>query len=666
MIPRSPAALLVLLLPSLGLAQQRDSAAAARPDSLGVVPLAPLVVSASRTPLRADRVGFALSVVGPAELTREQPRYAADALRHLPAVYVDEAVGPGGPTILRLRGGEEVFTQVLVDGVEANENGGYFDLQGLMLTNVERVEVAHGPQSALYGSSAVSGVVHLLTRRGEVGPPRPGLVVELGDALENGGSSRGVATLAGGSAALRYSGGLGLGFSRGIYRLPHDLRSREASLRVDASPAGRWALAGTLRYMGIDSRLPVRDAGVTRVPLDPNARNERDRLVAAVEAVFAASPRWSQRLRASLFHQDFLYQDRRDDVAQPQDFFVFDANLDYRSRLLRPALEYSASHQLRAAPGTGGLVLSYGALWRREALEEEISGDFSDRVEFDRDSRALFGELLLGVAPRLSALVGARAEKYQGLDATLTPRASVVFDLLPARLSLRAAWGEAFKVPDLRQQYVDNPFIAANPDLQPETSRSLEAGLDLRAPAPGLRAGLTVFRQGFRNLIRTVAQEGSTRQINRNLGRSRAQGVEWSLEVEPAPGWRTGTSGAWIRTAVQENTGLPEAAFPRGEPLPFRPALAADVFAQARLARRLDVAVRGRHVGRQTVLTERFSGRRVELEAYLLAAASASFALTPRLTVYGRVENLFDVTYATAYDRPGIPTTGTLGLRLER
>ncbi|NIP79279.1 MAG: TonB-dependent receptor, partial [Gemmatimonadetes bacterium] len=66
--------------------------------------------------------------------------------------------------------------------------------------------------------------------------------------------------------------------------------------------------------------------------------------------------------------------------------------------------------------------------------------------------------------PGLGILVGARTEKYQGLDAEVTPRASITWDAVPDRLRLRSAWGRAYKAPNLREQFVDNPFIESNPD----------------------------------------------------------------------------------------------------------------------------------------------------------------------------------------------------------
>ncbi|UCF18820.1 MAG: TonB-dependent receptor [Gemmatimonadota bacterium] len=661
--------LLALLFAGPAYAQERDTTATppqqADTTAKPVATLEPLVVTVSRVPLPIDRVGFALSLVTAEELALERPLYSADALRTLPGAYIDEAAGPGGPTIVRLRGGEEVFTQILMDGVKVNQNGGFFDFQGLTLSNLERVEVARGPQSALFGSSAVSGVVHFISRRGELGPPRFGLLAEGGNGTENGGSFRAAADVSGGADWLRYSGGLGTAYYRGIYDIPNDTWTREGTIRLDALPSSRWNVTGVVRHIGVEGDLPVRDPGATRVPLDPNARNERDRTLTSVRATFAPS-NWSHTLTGSLYLENFIFEDQRDDVAEQGDFdfFIFDADFKLDSDLMRSTVEYTGSYSFAPAAGDGLLTLSYGAGWEREELEDRTSGEFGDGVQqLDRNSIAGFAEVETDLIPRTDFLIGVRAEKYEDLSTELTPRASARVGIIPSVLFARAAAGRAYKAPNLQQQYLDNPFIASNPDLEAETSTSWEIGLDAQVSDARVGGGLTYFRQDFDNLIRTVAQENSTQQINRNLGSARAQGVEWMLWYRPTNRWLVGTEGAWIDTEVLDNTGLSESQYPEGEALPFRPDLVGSAFVELSPIDRLTAIVRGSYVGEQTVLSERFSGERIDLDPYLLVGLRLNYDLSRRLQLYARFDNLFDTAYETAYDRTGIPLTAAMGVQ---
>jgi len=666
----SPLRALIPALASLALAtsaaaQVRDTTRATRADSLRALPLPPLVVTATQVPVRSDRIGFALSLVPASELRLRSPVYVADALRNVGGAFIDEANGPGGPTIVRLRGGEEVFTQILMDGVQINENGGFFDFLGFAPGNLDRVEIARGPQSALYGSSAVSGVVQFLTRSGEAGPPRAALTVEGSTAAGEGGGYRGHAELSGGTNALRYSGGTSWTFNRGIYELPNDAATRDASLRIDATPSDRFGVNGTLRFLGIDSKLPVRDPGATRAPLDPNAENERDRLISAVTAYFTPSLSWRHELRGTLYDERFVYADRRDNV-DPQGslpFFIFDATFRLESERLRTALEYSGDY--RAAGGRGpDLVVSWGVRAERESLSDTTSGDFGDaRQEFDRASTAAFSELLVRPVSWLDLLAGIRAEKYDGLETSFTPRGSAVIHMSPL-LTVRLAAGRAFKAPNLREQYLDNPFIVSNPDLEPETSTSFEAGLALTSPDGRWDAGLTAFRQEYRNLIRSVPLDAtSQQQQNRNLGRSRAHGIEVRVQHQPHDVWLVGFEGAWLRTRVEDATGLPPSAYPEGAELPFRPRAVGSAFLEVAPAAPITARLRASYVGRQIVLKERFSGDRVRIGAYALAGIDATWDVSSRWTLYTRIDNLLGTRYQTAFDRKGIPATGALGVR---
>lgn len=649
-----PLAVLLTALPAA--AQERDTAA-----MRDTVRFDPAVVTAGRVPVRASESGLALTVVPAREAQRQA--FAMDVLRALPASHVDEAAGPGGPAIVRLRGGEEVHTQVLVDGVQVNENGGFFDFQGFTLAGLDRVEVARGPQSAVYGSSAMSGVVNFVTRAGQPGPARLEASSE-GGAGEESRSYRVTAGASGGTQGLRYALAAGNTYSRGHLRQPHDVRGLNGSLRVDTDPAARWQGTATLRWIGAEGRLPVRDPGATRVPLDPNARYERDRGIATATARFAPGGAWSHQLRGSAYRQRFLYDDKKDNVPA-QSFFVFDANFFMESVLDRNTVEYAGTWDGRAADGSG-VALTWGAQGEREALDTESDGDFGPGEQaLDRSSGALFAEVRGGIGRAVRLMAGARAERYEGLETEVTPRASAAVHVIPHRLTLRAAVARGYKAPNLQEQYVNNPFIEGNPDLSPERSASVEAGADAASADGRLSGGVTVFRQTFFDLIRTVPLEGAEKQINRNLGRSRATGVEWSARYAPGRAWAVGTDGAWVRTRIVQNVGLDPSAFPIGGTLPGRPDVVGAAYLEVSPARRLTATLRGTYVGEQTVLSERFSGARVDVDPYFLASVGADYAVSRTTLLYARLDNALNAEYETAFDKPGAPMTLFVGARLD-
>jgi len=650
---------------SLG-AQQAARSDSTPPDTLHPYALAPVVVTASRVPASRQELGFATSVLERRDLVREPTPYAARALTFLPGVSIDEASGPGGPTWLHLRGGDEPYTQIMFDGVPINISGGYSDIDGLLLTNVERIEIARGPLSALWGSSAVAGAVQFITRQGRLGAPQFELLAEGGGATERGAQAHSEITVAGGAGRLRYSSGVSFAYNRGIYALPNDLLTSDASVRLDAAPAERWTLTATARYMATQTDLPVRDPGATRVPLDPNQRDRHYRWLGSLSTSWAASPTWHHRLTASMLWDGFVYEDTQDSSlnAASYPFFVANYTLGFRSTLLRPGLEYVGSNALSLGRAGSKLAVSYGASWQREAEATSQAGDFgTSYTDFARPSAAVFTELQGQVRPRLSVLTGARVEKFRGMPVELLPRASVVVALLPDRLALRAAAGRAFKAPNVDQQFLENPATLPNPELRPETSVTWEVGATVTAPRRALTMGVGYFHQRYNDLIATVPADSGPKQTNKNVGRTQAIGVEMELEREWSARWRTGANLTWVKTEVLDNTGLDATSYPIGGSLPEAPRVTGSAFVAADLSQALTTFARVTLVGRKTVFTERFAGQRVTTDPYALLELVVQWHVSDALSAYTRLSNVLNTTYQTAYDRPGVPRTAVLGVR---
>ncbi len=650
-------------------AQQPDSVTA---DSTKAIsrrrqPLPPISVTGTLSPAAADALGSSRTVLDASALRAEPARSAVDAIRNTTSVFIDEANGPLGPTIIRLRGGEETFAQILMDGVPVNENGGFFDAQGITLTNVDRVEVARGPQSTLYGSSALSGVVQMHTRAGTPGPLRMEATAEGGRTSTYGGSARASALASGGSERARFSFGVGSIRDRGQYRLPNDLQANEVSLRADIVPSDALTLTTVGRFLGVDAKLPVRNPGTTRAPLDPNQRQARDRVVGSLVGAWTPTARWAHQASVSYFRRDFTYEDTRDGLDQSQfSSFVFDFNYHYEAVVRRATARYVGTVSGTPLRRTDA-SLSYGGEWLRESLTDQQRGDFGPAsTSMARPSVSGFGEGHARIGERLTILAGGRIERFEGLEAAIVPRAIAVLNVVPNRVALRASVSRAYKAPNIQDQFPSNPVIVANPDLEPETSQSWEAGTELRLPWMNGTAGVTYFYQDFENLIRSVSFDTTGRQINRNLGRSRAAGVEAELTLAPRARWSLGGSAAWMKTRIVDNGGLPAAQFPNGGELPFRPAYTATAFASAPVATSATVLMRVSAVGQQTVLTDRFRGARVDIAPYALLGATATWTMTPATDAYLQLANILGRKYDTAYDRPGMARGAAIGLRYSR
>ena len=169
-----------------------------------------IVVTAAQIDVPLTRTGAAVSVITEADLRAGQITTVPEALRSLPGLTVVGSGGRGAITSVFPRGGGSNYTLVLVDGIRANSFGGGYDFGHLATTAVERIEVARGAQSAIFGSDALGGVVQVITKRD--GPPRAGGLIEGGSQ----GTFRAIADTAGSNGAWSWGGGVERAVSDGF------------------------------------------------------------------------------------------------------------------------------------------------------------------------------------------------------------------------------------------------------------------------------------------------------------------------------------------------------------------------------------------------------------------------------------------------------------------
>jgi vitamin B12 transporter len=635
----------------------RDSVARARRL------LPPVIVSASREPMVQNRLGVSASILSAVELRAEPPVNAADIVGRFPGMYMDANAGPGGPTNTRLRGADDAFTKVLMDGVEVNVSGGPFRFQGMTASNLDRVELVRGPQSALHGSNAMAGVVQFFTAQGQPGRARWAIETGGGSATEHGGHGNGTLSVSGGSDVFRYSAGGGFGYDEGIYDIHHETRTREASTRLDFDPAGPLTLTGTLRYNHMNSHLPVRNPGTTRVPLDPNQRDENDLIASAITAVFTPSAAWTHQLRLGVFHNLFSYRDEADTVPPHPGIPYSNATAFTQTDLLRTTLGYNATRRFGSDNGRSA-SLTGGALAEREATGDTVGGAFGNAFTSQRrDHTSVFAELNARLGSSVSFLAGSSLEWYEGLGSAVVPRASVRVGIVPDRFSVRAAVGRGFKAPNIQQQFISNSFIVPNPDLRPETSWSAEVGANYDAGSK-LHLAATYFQQWFYDLIRVVpAPAPETRLISKNIGKTNANGVELEVSGMLPRGVIASANLSWIHTWVVDNSGLAPAQFPVDSALPSRPRLIGGGTLDVPLGR-LHAVARVNTIGRNIVLSEIFSGSRRTLDPYTLLGLTLTYDAGRGVTLFTRGDNLLNTYYSAGYDRRGIPRIWRGGVRV--
>jgi vitamin B12 transporter len=567
-----------------------------------------VVVSASLAPEERQESPASVTVIDKEEIAARQADSLPDLMSTVPGVTVGEAGSPGQQTSLWLRGAESDQTLLLWNGIPLNDP--YFggvNWQFVATDGVERVEVARGPFSALYGSSAMGGVVQVITGSRQGGTLR----------LEGGENSYRRAGLAAGTDLGKGPGKVRLDAAGSLRRgdgvLDNDFFDSDdlvARALWTARPGITLGLLG--RANDVETGIPF--SGATATPNRRISWQERE-LAVPFQATLGAQGAWDVAAQLSRTAFDSSYRD-------PEDAFGFTSS-DTESEGLR-------GRTVVTWHGQEGLSLSAGT--EVERLEVTDTSSFGQNLAGSRQRTwAVFGQTSYGRGP-LRLDVGLRRDDNDVYGGQTSLRAGTVLDL-GRGIRLRASYGEAFRAPSLGELFFPG---SGNPDLRPETGTTWEVGIEREAG--GFRAALTGFASRQENLI--DFDFATFRDVN--VGRARSRGVEAEL------GWRGGIvdarwNGSWL-DAEDRDTGLA---------LLRRPERSSSLVVSVRPGTWTFNAT-GRWVGERADVDPVTFGR-AESPSYARLDLAASWRAASHLAPYARVENVADREYAAVL---GFPSPG--------
>lgn len=635
--PRAPLVVTALLtLAAAARAQQpRDS-----------VVLAPIVVTATRVATPADALPTAVTILDGAALRAAGHTTLAEALRTVPSAAFAQAGAFGGVTSLFLRGGQSGYVRVLVDGVVLNQAGGAVDLAVIPLTSVERIEVARGPASVLYGSDAVTGVIQVFTRRGA-----GAVQVDAAAAAGSHGLSELRAEAAAASPAAAWTVSASASGGDGVYAFNNDWHTAGAEGRLALTPDAHTDVQLTLRYADHRYAYPT-DGGGTAV--DSNQQQRTRTVLAGLDAGRRLGSRAELRLLLGLRASRDTSDDAPDAPGDTLGIFASWAG----SRTERRSVDARLSVD---APG-GAVVTVGGALEReRERSANGYDSEFGagqGALDVTRTNRALYLQALSARQGRLGLQGGARLDDNAAFGTFATWRFGASATL-GGGLRLRGAAGTAFKEPTFIENYAAG-YAVGNPALRPERSSSWEAGVEQRLAAGRIQLAATWFDQQFRDVIQYAVVPAQPNGPNfYNVAAADARGLEAEARFLPRAAVDVTVQYTWLHTSASDS-GFGGGAFAPGQPLLRRPAHSGSVTALLQPAGRWSGGARVLAIGpRDDLDFGTWPATRVTLPGYVRTDLWAEVALRrgpgAGVALTLRVDN---VTDAVTTDVLGFATPG--------
>ncbi|MES2833544.1 MAG: TonB-dependent receptor [Pseudomonadota bacterium] len=583
-------------------------------------PLPEIVVTATRIDVLADQTPGARVITG-ADIERRGAVFAADILSDTPGLSVTRSGAFGGAAQVRMRGATPGKTLVLIDGAPVNdaaEPNGAYDFSSLELGDIDRIEVLSGPQSSLWGSDAIGGVIafttretdgiHLAAEAGSFGTARGRLAVGVADETQAISASVSRFETDGISAADEADGnpeadgfrsttvGLkGRHAFNGVVSIDGSLRWSESRADLDGFPAPTYALADTA-----DTQSSEQASGFAR-------------------------------LRARALGLDHQFSVSASDITRDT-VSAFPSYFEADRRVLRWQAD--------------GVALVTALTYAIGLEREETTGSLSTGLSEDLATSSAFATARVQITDRLSVVGALRHDETDDFGGETTGRVSTAYRL-DGGFILSGAYGTGFKAPSISQAVCDFCFSSSPfPVLRPETAEGSEIAIGWRAADGRIEGRVTVYRLGVTDQITYVFDGATFDSYYVNLAETRTDGVELEGRAVLGGGFDLSASYAWT-DAVDEGAGTPILRVPE------HAGSATLGWSGERLSAALTVRAEGDMPDS--------GGTR---DGFVTANLNAAYDLNEHVTLTLRAENLADETYQQllGYGEPG--RSAYAGIRL--
>ena len=609
-----------LLLLSNILAAPAFAQTAPTPEA-ATVPTGAITVTAVRAPTALTNVASSVTILDKPVIEASQAIIVSDLLVRTPGVTLSRTGGYGTTTGIRIRGAESDQTVVVIDGVKLNDPsapGGGYDFGDLFTGDAARIEVLRGPQSTLWGSQAIGGVINIVTDL----PTAP-----LAGSAEAEGGSRGTAS---GRAAI---GGK-------ADRLTWQLAGN--AFRTDGISAIAPAFGGTerdgYRHFGGSGRIDAAltdDIGIDLRGYYSHGKVDLDSSFGTPDTPeYSKSTNWIGYAGLNVALLDGRLKNR---LAYTRDSIDRD-NYDPRLTGSTKTFVSSGRNDHVEYQGSLGLAEGWNAIFGAEhehSRFRSISPQFQtvpDRGNVSIDS--LYGQLNASPITALTLTGGVRYDHHQTYGGKTLFSGGAVY-ALGTGTTLRASYGEGFKAPTLYQLYGAYGDTA----LEPEKAHGWDAGVEQHVGPVTL--GATYFDRRTRNLVVFAFSPPLPNRpfgYYQNVQRVAAHGIE----ATAAATFGQLTLDANYTWTDAENR---SAGSVNGKDLIRRPRRTANASASYAwgFGLKTEVSVRrSSHSFEDAANATRLAG-------YTLVDLRAELPLGDMLTLFARVENLGDEHYQTAY-----------------
>ncbi len=616
-------------------------------DTIKTYTLSDVVITATKTNTSIMEIASSVTVISEAELEKSHSNFVIDVLAEQPGLSIAQQGGAGKLARVFIRGANPHHTLILVDGVEVNDPGSVsnaFDFGNLPTSNIERIEILRGPQSTLYGSDALAGVISIFTKKGE-GKPKFLISAEGGSYNSYKLNTALNGQLGKFDYALNYSQFRTDGFSAANEKYGNTekdmYRANYINGRIGVAPLDNMNFNIIFNYSknkaGLDQNTILNIDKKDIYGDDPNfISNFEQSLIKINGSISLFDEFWTQNLSASTVKMISKTTDETD-AAHP--------NMSSLNYFTGNRFKIDWQNNLKLS-GNHTVVVGF------ETETEKAYSDYLSVSEWGPYSSVIPGskattlgvylEHQSGLFDSFFSTVGIRLDKHDKFGSEVTYRIAPAYFLRLTDTKFKATYGTGFKSPSL--YYLYEPMYG-NPDLKPELSKGWDAGIDQFLFNYFLNIGVTYFQNDFSNLI---GYDANFKTIN--IDKAETRGVEISLSTASFYNFIFKANYTYMDTK-DKSTGKDDS----GKELLRRPRNKVAIslsYDDKNINCLMEVVNVGKRTDKDFGV---YPVARVNLKAYTLLNLSLSYQLVKNLNLYGKIDNILNEDYEEVlfYGTPG-------------
>ncbi|MDD5772695.1 MAG: TonB-dependent receptor [bacterium] len=596
------------------------------------------VITATKSVTPKAELASSITVIAAEDIEEKKKATVIELLKDLPGIDI---VQTGGMASVFIRGARSEHTLVMIDGIEMNdpmEPGRSYNLSNLTLENVEQIEIVKGPQSTLYGSDAMGGVINIITKKGA--GKRFSLFSEAGSFK----TFREGFEVGGGNDKLSYSLGVTQIDTEGISSAAKKYGNNEKdgyhntslSSRFTFTPKEKISTDLVFKYLVSKFGLDGYNYSIGLPEDDPNYTGENKELYLGLQCgVPGFVKAGDQRIGVSFSRHNRDYNNDKD-VDHPDDLMCNTFSSQIR--------KINWQHSLAANKINNFMIgLDYGEeMGKSYYYSESAFGPFvSDFPEKKARNRGYFLQDQVNVNDKIFAVVGARLDNHDRFGSKVTYRVAPGYNIAGTNTKLKASYATGFKAPSLYQLYSTEDYGGGpigDPDLKPDESKSYDLGIEQSFLENKVYFDFTYFHSDYKNMV----DYDLVTSKYRNIAKALTEGVELNSSLKLKDDFTLKATAAKLRAKDRTN----------GENLVRRPKNKYSLGMDYHFVKDGIFSIDAVYTGKRDDIN---LGQRIILDSYTLVNITTSYGISKNLEIYARADNIFNKDYeeAKGYGTPG-------------